>query len=241
MKDQIFPMDFSETLQKAKLLRRYKRFLCDAAMPDGREVTAHCPNPGSMLSLIEPGAEVWLSPARDPKRKLRYSWELVRARGGLVGINTNRANAIVAEALAAEALEAVSGYDTIRREVPYGQASRVDFLLDAESRPPCYLEVKSVTMSREAGLAEFPDSVTARGTKHLRELAAMAESGARAVLLFLLQRGDCEKVAVAGDIDPAYEEAFREALKRGVEVISYSCNIDFKRIVIGQPVALIGV
>ncbi len=233
-------MEFPDTLLKAKLQRRYKRFLCDAILPAGREVTAHCPNPGSMLSLVEPEAEIWLSPARNPKRKLRYSWELVRARGALVGINTSRANAIVAEALAAKALEAVSGYDSIRREVPYGQASRVDFLLEGAAGPPCYLEVKSVTMCRETGLAEFPDSVTNRGTKHLRELSATVDGGARAVLLFLLQRGDCAQVGVAGDIDPAYKTALTEALKRGVEVHSYSCSISCQRIVIGQPVALVG-
>ena len=234
-------MDFPDTLLKAKLRRRYKRFLCDAVLPDGREVTAHCANPGSMLSLVEPEAEIWLSPARNPKRKLRYSWELVRARGALVGINTGRANAIVSEALASKAIEAVSSYESIRPEVPYGKASRVDFLLEGSAGPPCYLEVKSVTMSRQTGLAEFPDSVTARGTKHLQELAAVVEGGARAVLFFLLQRGDCGQVGVAGDIDPAYKAALTEALKRGVEVISYSCSINCQRIMIGQPVELVGV
>lgn len=234
-------MDFPDRLLKAKLQRRYKRFLCDAILHDGREVMAHCPNPGSMLSLVEPEAEIWLSPARNPKRKLRYSWELVRARDALVGINTSRANAIVAEALTAKAVEAVSAYESIRREVPYGKASRVDFLLEGASGPPCYLEVKSVTMSRETGLAEFPDSVTARGTKHLQELAAAAESGARAMLFFLLQRGDCSQVGIAGDIDPAYKAALTEALKRGVEVLSYSCSINCQRIMIGKPVDLVGV
>lgn len=234
-------MDFPDPLIQAKLLRRYKRFLCDAVLDDGQEITAHCPNPGSMLSLMEPDAEVWLSPANNPKRKLRYSWELVRARGTLVGINTGRANAIVAEALAANAVEAVSGYDKVRREVPYGQGSRVDFLLEDAAKPPCYLEVKSVTMSRQTGLAEFPDSVTARGTKHLHELAKVAEGGARAVLFFLLQRDDCAEVGVAGDIDPNYKAALTQALKRGVEVLSYSCSISPQRIVIGKPVALVGV
>ena len=121
--------------------------------------------------------------------------------------NKNAANAVVAEALATLAVESVRGYDSIRREVPYGEASRVDFLLEGAAKPPCYLEVKSVTMSRETGLAEFPDSVTARGTKHLHELAAAVEGGARAVLLFLLQRGDCAQVGIAGDIDPAYKTA----------------------------------
>lgn len=218
-------MRFAHPLIPARLCKRYKRFLCDARLADGREVTAHCPNPGSMLSLLEEDSDIWLAPVASPKRKLPYSWELLRRGDTLVGLNTGRANNIVEEALAAKRITALSDYAGYRREVRYGQKSRIDFLLEGAGLPPCYLEVKSVTMSRQAGLAEFPDSVTARGAKHLDELAAMAASGARAVLFFLVQRSDCHAVAVAEDIDPHYAQRLRNALTAGVEAISYCCKV----------------
>jgi len=178
-----------------------------------------------MLSLLDAESEIWLAPAAGPKRKLPYSWELVRRRDALVGLNTGRANAILAEALAAKRVAELAGYASLRREVAYGRNSRVDFLLEDPARPPCYLEVKSVTMSRRAKLAEFPDSVTARGAKHLDELAEMAAAGARAVLFFLVQRADCRAVAVAADIDPHYAARLRNALTAGVEAISYCCKV----------------
>mgnify|MGYP003700877885 CR=1 FL=1 len=220
-------MQFPAPLIPGRLERRYKRFLSDIRLDDGREITAHCANPGSMLGLATPGARVWLSPADNPKRKLRWSWELVEVPGdagaALVGINTGRANALVAEALAAGQIPEVADHHGLRREVRYGAGSRVDFLLEGER--PCYLEVKSVTLKRRPGLAEFPDAVTARGTRHLAELAAMVREGHRAVLLFLVQRGDCERVAVAEDIDPAYAAAFAEARATGVEILCYNCAL----------------
>lgn len=218
-------MQFPDPLIPGRLQRRYKRFLSDVRLENGEEVVAHCANPGSMLGLADPGARVWLSPASNPARKLRWSWELVEVASekgdALVGINTGRANALAEEALTAGRLPELAGYDGWRREVRYGTGSRVDFLL--EGATPCYLEIKSVTLKRGPGLAEFPDAVTARGKRHLAELAAMVQQGHRAVLLFLVQRGDCERVAVAQDIDPAYAAALTEAQAAGVEILCYNC------------------
>ncbi len=230
-------MHFSEPLLRGTLLRRYKRFLSDVALEDGTEVTAHCPNPGAMLGLKEPGSEVWLSPATDPKRKLRFTWELIRVGDGLVGINTGRPNAIVTEAIEAGAIPELAGYDGLRREVRYGKNSRIDILLTADGRPDCYVEIKNVHLQREPGLAEFPDSVTKRGAKHLDELADMAGQGARAVMFYLVQREDCDRFAIAADIDPAYNAALERALAAGVEMVCYACRLTRDAIEVGAPVA----
>ena len=221
-------MQFPDPLIRGRLQRRYKRFLADVVLDDGTEVVAHCANPGSMLGLAAPGATVWLSPSRNPARKLEYSWELVESDGALVGIHTGRANALVAEALEAGRIPELGGYGRRRPEVRYGTGSRIDFLLEPpedSSRPACYLEVKSVTLKRRGALAEFPDAVTARGAKHLAELAEVARRGDRAVLLFLVQRCDCAAVAAAADIDPAYAEALAGAVAQGVEVLCYGCDL----------------
>ncbi|MEQ8326950.1 MAG: DNA/RNA nuclease SfsA [Parvibaculum sp.] len=221
-------MQFPDPLIPGRLLRRYKRFLSDIRLEDGREVVAHCANPGSMMGLAEPGAAVWLSPSRNPARKLKYSWELVAADGALVGIHTGRANALVAEALEAAKVPELDGYGQRRPEVRYGTNSRIDFLLEAPGKadiPPCYLEVKSVTLKRGRALAEFPDAVTVRGAKHLAELSEVARQGSRAVLFFLVQRGDCTAVAPAADIDPTYAAALSEAVAQGVEVLCYGCRL----------------
>lgn len=228
-------MQFPDPLIRGRLLRRYKRFLADVVLEDGTEITAHCANPGSMMGLAAPESIVWLSPSNNPARKLKYSWELVDVEGALVGINTGRANALVGEALEAGQIAEVAGYAGLRREVRYGTNSRVDFLLEDAGKPPCYLEVKSVTLARQAGLAEFPDAVTARGAKHLAELAAMAREGARAVLFYLVQRDDCERVAVASDIDPAYAAALESAEKQGVEVMCYRCTLSPEGIAVDRP------
>ncbi len=222
-------MRFSSPLIPATLSRRYKRFLADVVLPSGDEVTVHCANPGSMLGLLKPGGRVWLSQSENLKRKLPLSWELAEIDFGdgpeLVGINTTHPNAIVAEALAGRAIPELADCDTVRREVPYGTNSRVDFLLTGQDRPPCYLEVKNVHLMRQRGLAEFPDCPTARGARHLAELATMASSGARAVLLFLVQIGSAERFTLARDIDPFYAKAFDIALAGGVEVLAYRCRI----------------
>ena len=221
-------MQFPDPLLRATLVKRYKRFLSDHRLEDGTIVTAHCANPGAMLGLTAPGAETWLSPARNAKRKLRYTWEMLRvAPGGrgLVGINTAHPNGIVAGAIAADRVSELAGYAGLRREVRYGENSRIDLLLENAGAPPCYVEVKNVHLQRRAGVAEFPDSVTARGTKHLRELAAVARAGGRAVMFYVVQRGDCESFALAGDIDPVYAAAFGEAGKSGVEALCYDCRL----------------
>jgi len=196
-------MRFATPLVSGSLIRRYMRFLSDVELDDGRVVKAHCPNPGSMIGLKDQGVRVWLESNDDPKKKLDWGWRLVELPDAFVGIDTSAANRVVAEALHT-GLQGLDGYDTIRAEVKYREKSRVDFLLSGEGRPDCYLEVKSVTLSRQSGLAEFPDSVTARGAKHLGDLAAMVEQGHRAVLLFLVQRTDCTRVTLAKDLDPTY-------------------------------------
>ncbi|WP_170785168.1 DNA/RNA nuclease SfsA [Ruegeria lacuscaerulensis] len=209
-------MRFETPLVPARLIRRYKRFLADCTLEDGREVTAHCANPGSMMGLAEPGQKIWLEPNDDPKKKLKYGWRLVgHENGHFTGVDTSLPNKALRAALLEREIPALAAYETIRPEVKYGENSRIDFLLTQPGLPDAYVEVKSVTLSRQPGLAEFPDSVTARGTKHLGELAAMAAQGHRAIMLYLVQRTDCDRFALAADIDPAYAAAFEAA--QGVE------------------------
>lgn len=234
-------MKFPDPLLRGTLVRRYKRFLADVVLESGETVVAHCANSGSMLSVDTPGAEVWVSPARNPERKLRYTWELIRIGDGLVGINTQHPNLLVAEAVAAGAIPELAGYTLVRREVKYGRNSRIDLLLEADGRPPCYVEVKNVTMRRDLsalGAAEFPDAVTVRGAKHLDELAAMKALGHRAVMLFLAQRDDCSRFAVAADIDPAYAAGLSRARAAGVETLCYGCRLSPLEIRVDRPIPL---
>ncbi|MDY0885716.1 DNA/RNA nuclease SfsA [Dongia soli] len=241
-------MRFSAPLLRATLIRRYKRFLADIRLADGTEVTAHCPNPGSMMGLAEPGLTCWLSDHRGTARKLPYGWELVEFGGTtprphFVGINTNLANGIVAEALAASRIPALRGYAETRREVRLrqevrtGTESRLDFHLHDEERGDCFVEVKSVTLSRRPGLAEFPDARTARGARHLQELARLAQQGKRAVLLFLLQRDDCRSLRFAQDIDPGYVAAL-QAVAPSIEILAYACDIGPEGIELAGPVTI---
>lgn len=221
-------MEFPSHLVEGRLVRRYKRFLADIALPDGSEVTAHCANPGAMLGLAVPGARVLLSVSDNPARKLRHSWELVEADlpGGpqWVGINTMRPNALVAEAFRARALAPLSGYDALRPEVRYGAASRVDFLATGPGLPPCHVEVKNCHLMRAARLAEFPDCVAARSARHMRELAAVVEAGGRAVVIVVVQM-DADAFDIARDLDPAFDAAFRQARARGVAAHAYRCAV----------------
>lgn len=229
-------MDFPQPLARGVLVSRYKRFFADVVLDDGTEVTAHCPNPGAMLGLNTPGLPAWLSKSDDPKRKLAHTLELVEVDGGLVGINTLHPNRIVAEALAAEAIPEVAGYATHRREVKYGANSRVDFLLEHPERAPCWLEVKNCHLMRTPGLAEFPDCVAARSLKHLQELTAMVETGQRAVMLFVVQRTDCDIFAACADLDPAYAAGLTAAAASGVEVFAYRCAISASRVTLGDRI-----
>lgn len=220
-------MRFQTPLVPGRLIRRYMRFLADVELERGEVVKAHCPNPGSMLGLKEPGTRVWLEPNDDPKKKLDWGWRLSELPGGhWAGIDASLPNRIVAEALAADRVTELAGYAQIRPEVRYGTRSRVDFLLCGAGRPDAYVEVKNVHLRRDGDWAEFPDSVTQRGTRHLEELARMAEAGHRAVMLYLVQRTDCTRFRLAGDIDPAYAAAFDAARASGVEMLCYGTEID---------------
>lgn len=228
-------MDFPAPLVPATLVKRYKRFLADVILDDGTALTAHCANPGAMTGLAMPGLKVWLSRSDDPKRKLAWSLELVEVDGGLVGINTAHPNRVVGEALRARAIPELADYETVRPEVKYGEKSRVDFLLTGDGLPDCYVEVKNVHLMREAGRAEFPDSVTARGARHLSDLARMVVQGQRAVMLYLVQRGDCTHFSLADDIDPAYARAFAAAQAAGVEALCYTASITRDAIRLARP------
>jgi len=215
-------MDFHTPLIRATLLKRYKRFLADVMLEDGREVTAHVANPGSMLGMKSAGMAVWLEPNDDPKRKLNFSWKLAEVGGAMVVVDTAMANKVVGEALRAGVIASLAAYSDVRAEVKYGEASRIDFLLQGDGLPDCYVEVKSVTLSRQAGLAEFPDSVTKRGAKHLRELSVMVEQGHRAIMLYLVQRDDCTRFALAADIDAEYAAEMSVAREIGVEALCFA-------------------
>ena len=228
-------MDFPTPLIRGRLIQRYKRFLADVVLDDGTELTAHYPNPGTMLGLNMPGLPVWLSKSPDPKRKLAYTLELVDVDGGLVGINTMHPNRLVAEALAKDAIPELTGYTSHRREVKYGTNSRVDFLLEAEGRPPCWLEIKNCHLMRTPGLAEFPDCVAARSSKHLKELEAMVAAGDRAVALFVVQRMDCTEFAACAELDPTFAAALTRTANSGVEVLCYDCHISSQAITVARP------
>jgi len=225
------------------LARRYKRFLADVMFESGEMTTVHVSNPGAMTGLDRPYSRVWLSDSENPLRTLRYTWELVEADFGsgpeLVGVNTIQPNLLVAEAIQAGLIPELRDYPTIRREVKYGSNSRADFVLEDGKRPTCYLEVKNVHLMRKPRLAEFPDCVTVRGAKHLDDLAAMSEQGARAVLLFIIQIPSADSFAVARDIDPAYAAAFDRAHKRGVEMLAWRCKVSAEGIEIVAPVPIV--
>ena len=228
-------MRFQTPLVPAILIRRYKRFLADVELENGVQATAHCANPGSMMGLAEPGTKIWLEPNDDPKKKLRFGWRLVdHENGHFTGVDTSIPNRALKAALLARVIPELAHYETIKPEVKYGQNSRIDFLLSQEEAPDLYLEIKSVTLSRRSGVAEFPDSVTARGTKHLSELTSMIEQGQNAMMLYLVQRTDAERTTMASDIDPTYANAFAKARSAGVQVLSYGCDISPKGIEIGS-------
>ena len=228
-------MDFPAPLVPATLLRRYKRFLADVVLEDGSELTVHCPNPGAMLGLNAPGLPAWLSMSDNPKRKLSHTLELLEADGGLVGVNTLLPNRLVAEALDEGVIPELSGYASVRREVKYGKASRVDFLLEDPARGRCWLEVKNVHLMRSPGLAEFPDCVAARSTRHLEELAEQVAAGDRAVALFVIQRMDCEAFSACADLDPAFARRLEAAASAGVEVMAWSCQVEAGGVRIVSP------
>lgn len=224
-------MNWPTPLIPARLIRRYKRFLADCELETGEVITAHCPNPGAMTGLNMPGLRVWLEPNNDPRKKLKYGWRLAELPGGgWAGIDTGVPNRVVGEALHAGMIAELAEYADIKPEVKYGTGSRIDFLLSGPNLPDCYVEVKNVHLRRTGDWAEFPDSVTKRGAKHLDELALRVAAGDRAVMLYLIQRDDCARLRLAGDIDPAYAAAFDQAMAAGVEVLAYGTAISVEQV-----------
>jgi len=191
-----------------------------------------------MMGLSDPGSDVWVSLSDNAKRKLKHTWELVRADGTLVGINTGLPNRLVRDAIKSGRIKELDGYSRARREVGYGDNSRIDILLEDDDRPPCFVEIKNVHLRRTPGLAEFPDCITSRGAKHLRELSVMAARGNRAVMLFLVQRSDCREFAVARDIDKTYGEELDRAKNAGVEILCYDCSVEIDGINVNKSLAV---
>jgi sugar fermentation stimulation protein A len=232
-------MYFSSKLVKAKFIKRYKRFFSDHILEDGSTVTAHCANTGAMLGVTEEGVTSWLSKSSDPKRKLKWSWELVQKDKTIIGINTHNPNKIVQEAINKNEINELTNYKNLKREVKYGANSKIDILLQDEKKKDCYVEIKNVHLSRTKGIAEFPDAVTTRGAKHLRELSLVSKSGRRAVMLYLIQRNDCKFFKIADDIDKEYAKEFNNALKAGVEVICIDTILSKDAINIGKNIQLL--
>lgn len=236
-------MKYPTPLLPGRLVQRYKRFLADIVLDTGEAITASCPNTGAMLGLTAPGSRVWVSHNDIATRKYRHTLELVETGPAsaptLVGINTGLPNRIVTQAICDGAITSLTGYENLRNEVKYGANSRIDLLLSGPARPDCYVEIKNVHLMRTPGLAEFPDSVTARGAKHLDELAAMVAAGHRAVMVYLVQRADASAFTLAADLDPAYAAAFKKAHAAGVEAIAISCTITPAEIVTGPALTMI--
>jgi sugar fermentation stimulation protein A len=233
-------MQFKSPLIRGKLIRRYKRFLADVKLDTGETITAACPNTGSMLGLTEVGNCVWLSRSESPTRKYPHTWELGEIPNqGLVGINTGQPNRIVTEAITHGKVAELKGYATLRNEVKYGLNSRIDILLEDTKRPSCYVEIKNVHFFRKPGLAEFPDCVTERGTKHLVELSNMVKEGARAVMVYLIQCQIPSRFALADDKDRTYFSEFRKARTAGVEALALTCHVSTSEITVDRNIPVL--
>ncbi|MFV0432125.1 MAG: DNA/RNA nuclease SfsA [Alphaproteobacteria bacterium] len=232
-------MQFEAPLISGYLIKRYKRFLADIQLDNGEIITAHCANSGSMMGLKDEGIKVYVSPANNPKRKLQYTWELVEVNGNLVGVNTSLPNQIVSEAISNGKIEPLCGYESLKREVKYGQNSRIDILLSSSQKPDCFVEVKSVTLCRKPHLGEFPDAITTRGTKHLAELTNQLNIGTRSVMIYLIQYENIKEFSIASDIDKAYNAAFKQALNAGVEAYAYGCKLSPYGIELQKPIPIV--
>jgi sugar fermentation stimulation protein A len=219
-------------LLKGTLVRRYKRFLADVRLKNNHAVTAHCPNSGSMLACSEPGRPVYISRQNKPRRKLKYTWEMIEMPASLVGVNTMVPNRLVKASIEGNAVPELRGYDNIRTEVKYGSNSRIDILLESDGKR-CYVEVKNCTLVEDR-VACFPDAVTSRGLKHLKELQEQVRAGDRAVMFYLVQRMDADLFEPADHIDPAYGNELRKAVRNGVEALAYDTSIDLKGIRINR-------
>ena len=232
-------MYFKKKLVKAKLLKRYKRFLSEHMLENGKIVLAHCANPGSMYGLIKKDLNTWLSISDDPNRKTNYSWELACINNAMIGINTHNPNKIIENELYLKTILQLSNYTYFKREVNYGNRSRIDFLLEDKNKNKCYLEIKNVNLSRIKSIAEFPDSITKRGTKHIKELILQKQNGHRSIILFLVQRDDCRYFRFARDLDPIYADTIKQAVSAGVEILCYDCIINTKEIKLNKQIEII--
>lgn len=231
-------MRFEPELTPGTLVRRYKRFLADVLLADGTEITVHCPNPGSMLDVAVPGRPVALSHSTNPSRKLAYTWEMIELERGWVGVHTGRTNSFVEEALHQGDIEELRDFTKLHREVRQGN-SRLDFALEQDRGPRCFVEVKNVTLTDRKRLALFPDSVTLRGQKHLRELSNLATTGHRAVMLYWVNRGDCDGFGPADEIDPEYGALLRRARANGVEILAYRARVDPKQVTADTSIPIV--
>ncbi|EIU7557658.1 MULTISPECIES: DNA/RNA nuclease SfsA [Providencia] len=230
-------MEFNPCLKSATLIKRYKRFLADVTLPNGEEITIHCANTGAMTGCATPGDTIWYSTSDNPKRKYPYSWELTQtANGDFICINTLRANQLVAQALAEKHIPELSEYSVIKPEMKYGsENSRIDFFLSNSELPDCFIEVKSVTLL-ENGHGFFPDAVTLRGQKHLRELSQIAKEGKRAILLFVALHTGIHVASAAAHIDKKYAQLLEEARQSGVEVLCYQADITVQQMALGKQI-----
>ncbi|WP_220668126.1 DNA/RNA nuclease SfsA [Raoultella ornithinolytica] len=233
-------MQFNPPLQSAILIKRYKRFLADVVTPDGRELTLHCPNTGAMTGCATPGDTVWYSTSDNPKRKYAHTWELTQTqRGAIICVNTLRANILAKEAILAGNIVELSGYNTLKSEVKYGEEkSRIDIMLQAEERQNCYIEVKSVTLA-ENDSGYFPDAVTERGQKHLRELMSVAAAGDRAVILFAVLHPAIDRFSPAHHIDARYAQLLIEAQTKGVEILVYKAELSTEMMTLNKPITAV--
>ena len=227
-------MKFEKKLLQGTLIKRYKRFFVDIRLQN-RTITAHCPNSGSMLGLLKAGNKVWFSESDNPKRKLKYTLQIIEIDNKLVGINTHLTNKIILESLKAKRIQSLSKFTKIQPETKFSNNTRFDFLI-SNSKEKCFLEVKNVTLVREKNIAEFPDAITSRGTKHLNELVEAKKKGYQSYLLFLIQREDCKLLKIAKDIDINYNNSFNLALKNGVKILCYDCKLSNEEIRINNQI-----
>ena len=230
-------MKYKEKLLQGILIKRYKRFFADINFKN-QIITAHCPNSGSMMGLIEKGNIVWFSKSDNPKRKLKYTLEIIKVKKNLVGINTLITNKLVLEALKSKKIENLIPFSKIKTESKFSKNTRFDFLL-FNGKTKCYLEVKNVTLVRNENVAEFPDAVTSRGTKHLNELINAKKCGYQSYILYLIQREDCKNFKIADDIDKDYKIAFNKAIKAGVKMLCYDCKISNEEVKLNNQINLI--
>ena len=228
----------SKNFLTGKFIKRYKRFFVDVQLDSKKIVTAHCPNTGSMMGLLEKDNLVYLTEADDPNRKLKFTLEAIQSNGAMVGVNTHRANRIVEEAISNGKILELGKIVSFKREVKYGQNSRIDFLVQTK-KEEIYVEVKNVTLSRDKSIAEFPDAVTERGLKHLNELSTLPTKSVRAVMLFLVQRDDCSKLKIAADIDTKYADTFNKVKKMGVEPLCYDCSFSRNAISVNKKIKIL--